>query len=186
MSLGYVTRGQGTEQRLARGDDAGNGGGGGRGFSGTLDLDGLEPLLALLGRIGGDAVLHIRAEDGTAGHLRYAAGELAAGSFGEVSGPSAMERLLALQGGDVEMAVIDHGPPPPLPREPALAYPSAPGGPSGVLTSSAAAALGASFAAGSRSSGVLPPALRPWLWAVAPALAVGLWIAVELAGRLTR
>jgi hypothetical protein len=158
------------------------------GFSGTIELEGLEPLVNLVRRLRYDAELRVRTEEGHVGLLRYAGGELAGGVFEGACGPLALERILALRSGSVELEVLS--------PEPALSQPSL-SQPSLSQPALAEQALGQAPATPSTpqvhlrrrveatSAIVEPAAPRSWLWAIAPGLALALWLAIELAGRLS-
>jgi len=163
------------------------------GFSARIELDGLEPLVALLRRLGYHAELRVRTEDGGVGLLRYVGGELAGGVFDGASGPLALERLLALRSGAVELEVLspEPAPPEPAPPEPAPPQPIRfePGPPSvGPRSRSLPSPTLAQtlHRVEATSAFMEPPAPRGWLWALAPGLALALWLAVELAEHLSQ
>ena len=99
--------------------------------------------------------------------------------FDGASGATALERLLALRSGAVELAVFSPEPAPSALSEPVPQ----------LFALRAADASPAQVHPGRRveasSAFVEPPALRSWLWALAPGLALALWLAVELAARLS-
>lgn len=150
---------------------------GGPGFSAVLELDALEPLLTLVRRLGYDAELRVRSDQGGSGLLRYVAGELASGVFDGITGPLAVEHLLALRSGAIELSILSHGLAQAEPSGPRIAMPAepVPGPPVGMGMRKVDAA-----------SARAEPAARRWLWALAPGLALALWMAVELAEQLGR
>jgi hypothetical protein len=152
------------------------------GFSARIELDELEPLISLVRRLNYHAELRIHSEEGGLGLLLYAGGELAAGAFDGASGPLALERLLALRSGAVELEVLSREPASPEPAAPVLGR---------VPPRALHAAPGPTPARATRkveatSALVEPPAPRSWLWALAPGLALALWLATELAQHLSR
>ena len=119
---------------------------------------------------------------GLVGLLRYAGGELAGGVFEGACGPLALERILALRSGAVELEVLSpETASPPAPAQPALA--EQPQRQASAAPSTAQMQPRRQVEA--TSAFVEPPAPRSWLWALAPGLALALWLAIELAGRLS-
>lgn len=149
------------------------------GFSATIELEALAPLVELVQRRSYDAELRVRPEDGGLGLLRYTSGELAAGVFDGASGARALERLLALRSGAVELEVFspETALPPPAPCEPVLQ-------PLPLQATDASPAQVPPWRRVEATSAFVEPlVLRSWLWALAPGLALALWLAVELAAR---
>lgn len=167
------------------------------GFSARLELDGLEPLVTLVRRLSYHAELRVRTEDGGVGLLRYSGGELAGGVFDGAYGPLALERLLALRSGAVELEVLSSEPAlldptvleptdlePPLPAPAPLDHVPSPAARHEPATPRPARAR-RKRRVEATSAFVEPSALRSWLWALAPGLALALWLAVELAQHLS-
>lgn len=155
------------------------------GFSARIELEELEPLVSLVRRLNCHAALRVHTEEGGVGLLLYAGGELAAGSFDGASGPLALERLLALRSGAVELEV--------LPREPASFEPALPAvleriprHPAPPVPAPSPTPAQPTRRVEATSALVEPPAPRSWRWALAPGLALALWLAAELAQHLSQ